>query len=234
MTDKRIVSELIAIVMRGGADFVEVFSEYTKNDVISYSNKKIETVSDGVVSGVGIRAFVGTRTFFASTNDTTPSGLYECANRVAQAVGGSVMTYGKNSKTDCWTIGLRDPKGSVNDTLGVLRLDGENYVSTSGSYEKYFEQNGVRYHHIIDYSVGAPAQRELVSVTVVAPSGILSDSLSTACFVLDMDSALEVLSHYDCQAIFVFENGDIIVTDGLADKLEIRDDSYRIVQVSAE
>ena len=92
MTDKRIVSELIAIVMHGGADFVEVFSEYTKNDVISYSNKKIETVSDGVVSGVGIRAFVGTKTFFASTNDTTPTGLRECANRVAQAVGGSVLT----------------------------------------------------------------------------------------------------------------------------------------------
>ena len=92
MTDKRIVSELIAIVMHGGADFVEVFSEYTKNDVISYSNKKIETVSDGVVSGVGIRAVVGTKTFFASTNDTTPTGLRECANRVAQAVGGSVLT----------------------------------------------------------------------------------------------------------------------------------------------
>lgn len=90
MIDKKTLSDLIAIVMHGGADFVEVFAEHSKNDVISYSNKKIENVADTVVSGVGIRAFVGTRTFFACTTDLTPSGLKECALRVAQAVGGSV------------------------------------------------------------------------------------------------------------------------------------------------
>ncbi len=87
MLDKRIMKDLIATVLHGGADFVEVFCEYTKNNVISYSNKKIENVSDEAVSGVGIRAFVGTNTFFASTTDMTPAGLKECAQRVAQAVG---------------------------------------------------------------------------------------------------------------------------------------------------
>ncbi len=90
MIDKKTLSDLIAIVMHGGADFVEVFAEHSKNDVITYSNKKIENVADTVVSGVGIRAFVGVRTFFACTTDLTPSGLKECALRVAQAVGGSV------------------------------------------------------------------------------------------------------------------------------------------------
>ncbi len=90
MLDKRVMKDLIAIVLRGGADFVEVFCEYTKNNVIAYSNKKIESVSDRAVSGVGIRAFVGTNTFFASTTDMTPAGLKECANRVAQVVGNPV------------------------------------------------------------------------------------------------------------------------------------------------
>ncbi len=88
MIDKKTMSDLIAIVLHGGADFVEVFAEHSKNDVITYSNKKIENVADTVVSGVGIRAFVGVRTFFACTTDLTPSGLKECALRVAQAVGG--------------------------------------------------------------------------------------------------------------------------------------------------
>ncbi len=88
MIDKKTMSDLIAIVLRGGADFVEVFAEHSKNDVITYSNKKIENVADTVVSGVGIRAFLGVRTFFACTTDLTPSGLKECALRVAQAVGG--------------------------------------------------------------------------------------------------------------------------------------------------
>ena len=81
------MTELIAIVMHGGADFAEVFSEYSVQDVISYSNRKIENVADGIVSGVGIRAFLGTRTYFACTNDQTREGLIACAKRVAQAVG---------------------------------------------------------------------------------------------------------------------------------------------------
>ena len=90
MLDKKTMSDLIAIVLHGGADFVEVYAEYSKNDEIVYSNRKIETVADGVVSGVGIRAFVGTKTYFACTTDLSPSGLKECATRVAQAVGSPV------------------------------------------------------------------------------------------------------------------------------------------------
>lgn len=91
MLDKKTMKDLIAIVLHGGADFVEVFCEYTKNNYVSYSNKKIENVSYDAVSGVGIRAFLGTNTFFASTTDLTPSGLNECANRVAAAVGGHAI-----------------------------------------------------------------------------------------------------------------------------------------------
>ena len=87
MLDKKTMSELIAIVLHGGADFAEVYAEYTKDNRISYADKKIETVANKIISGVGIRGFLGTRTFFASTTDLTPSGLRECARRVAQAVG---------------------------------------------------------------------------------------------------------------------------------------------------
>ena len=90
MIDKKIMSDLIAIVLHGGADFVEVFAEHTNATGISFANRKIETVNDQLISGVGIRAFVGTKTYFASTTDLTESGLRECANRVAQAVGSPV------------------------------------------------------------------------------------------------------------------------------------------------
>ena len=87
MLDKKTMSELIAIVLHGGADFAEVYAEYTKDNRISYADRKIETVANKIISGVGIRGFLGTRTFFASTTDLTPSGLRQCARRVAQAVG---------------------------------------------------------------------------------------------------------------------------------------------------
>ena len=87
MLDKKTMSELIAIVLHGGADFAEVYAEYSKDNRISYADRKIETVANKIISGVGIRGFLGTRTFFASTTDLTPAGLRECARRVAQAVG---------------------------------------------------------------------------------------------------------------------------------------------------
>ena len=90
MISKKTMSDLIAIVLHGGADFVEVFAEYSKNSRIGYSDRKIETLSDTVISGVGIRGFVGTKTYFACTTDLSESGLRECANRVAQAVGSPV------------------------------------------------------------------------------------------------------------------------------------------------
>ena len=90
MLDQKNMSELISIVLHGGADFVEVFAEHSKNNRIGYSDRRIETVSDRVISGVGIRSFVGTRTYFASTTDLSPSGLRACAQRVAQAVGSPV------------------------------------------------------------------------------------------------------------------------------------------------
>ena len=90
MLDKKMMSELISIVLHGGADFVEVFAEYSHNTQLAYANRKIETSNNQIISGVGIRAFLGTRTFFACTTDLTPSGLRECASRVAQAVGSPV------------------------------------------------------------------------------------------------------------------------------------------------
>ena len=87
MLDKKTMSELIAIVLHGGADFAEVYAEYSKDNRIGYADRKIETVANKIISGVGIRGFLGERTFFASTTDLTPSGLRACAQRVAQAVG---------------------------------------------------------------------------------------------------------------------------------------------------
>ena len=90
MLDKKIMSDLIAIVLHGGADFAEVFAEYSKNSNIEFADKKIDGINDQIISGVGIRGFLGTKTYFASTTDLSPAGLRACAERVAQAIGNPV------------------------------------------------------------------------------------------------------------------------------------------------
>ena len=124
---------------------------------------------------------------------------YICADGVSGAViavGGSVGLYGQKPGGGDWQVGVRDPEGS--GSLGVLSLPG-GFVSTSGSYEKYFEQDGKKYHHILDPRTGYPAESGLVSVTVWCPPGMdvkypgaLSDGLATACFVLGLEAGMEL------------------------------------------
>lgn len=149
---------------------------------------------------------------------------YICAGGVSGAViavGGSVGLYGQKPDGKEWQIGVRDPEGA--GSLGVLSLPG-GFVSTSGSYEKFFEQDGKRYCHLLDPRTGYPAESGLVSVTVWCPPemgdeyrypGALSDGLATACFVLGLEDGMELLESYGAQGIFIGEDGGITVTDGL-------------------
>ena len=84
-----LLEDVLAVAMSTGADFAEVYAERTRNNGIRFLNGKIDTANDGVTSGVGIRAFIGTRTVYATTTDLTRSGLIRCARAVADALGES-------------------------------------------------------------------------------------------------------------------------------------------------
>ena len=86
MLDKRLAGEVLAKAVSGGADFAEIFCELTRNNNITLIDKKIEKINDNVISGVGIRAFYGTQTVYASTCDTSREGLLACAARVADVI----------------------------------------------------------------------------------------------------------------------------------------------------
>ena len=87
MLEKRLYEQILGIALSGGADFAEIYCEYTRNGRIALMNGRIESITDEVVSGVGIRAFRGTSTVYGSTSDITPAGLVKCAKSVAEAMG---------------------------------------------------------------------------------------------------------------------------------------------------
>lgn len=138
------------------------------------------------------------------------------------SVGGSVLICSKKDVT----VGIRDPFGNAGRSIATLSLN-NGCVSTSGSYERYFEENGKNYHHIIDPETGYPVDNGLISVTVVSQSGALSDILSTACFVLGIEDGKALAEEYGCEVVFITEDKKIIATDGIADKLEITDKDYK-------
>ncbi len=116
------------------------------------------------------------------------------------SVGGSLLFYGK--KQGGWTVAVKDPNFDGGYALTFSLKDG--FVSTSGSYERYFtDENGKTYHHIFDTQTGYPVENDLISVTVVADNGAVSDALSTACFVLDEEKSKSLLEQYNAEAIFI-------------------------------
>ena len=141
------------------------------------------------------------------------------------SVGGSVLLYGKGS----FNVGVRDPWGEAGRSVMTVKL-GAGCVSTSGSYERCFEQGGKRYHHILDPDTGLPVENGLVSVTVISDSGLLSDALSTACFVLGAEGGAKLAAKYGCEAIFITEDKKVICTDGIKPNVTVLADGYTFVE----
>lgn len=145
-------------------------------------------------------------------------------------LGGNIGAYGENpkSKDGRWTIGLADPDNSSAYIATVSVSDAS--VVTSGDYERYFEQNGVRYHHIFDPQTGYPVQNELRAVTVVDAESTRADALTTALFVMGLDEGLEFCAAQDVAAAFITSDHKIYVTAGLKDSLTLAEGTdYEII-----
>ena len=126
------------------------------------------------------------------------------------SVGGSILAWGNYNKAgDKWQIAVAHPR-SEGEYLGILSID-EGFVSTSGDYERYFEKDGKRYHHILDATNGYPAETETISATVICDSGAMADALSTACFILGREKSESILEKYGASAIFVDKDLDISI-----------------------
>ena len=140
------------------------------------------------------------------------------------SVGGTVGVFGKNPNSDHWGVGVRKPERDNTGYIAVIKLYKDSFVSTSGSYEKYFESDGKTYHHILSPFTGCPAESGLKSVTVVTyDSGVYADSLSTACFVLGYEKSLALLEKYSADAFFIMDDGSVKMTDGIKDNVTMNE-----------
>ncbi|MCI7472331.1 MAG: FAD:protein FMN transferase [Clostridiales bacterium] len=129
-------------------------------------------------------------------------------------LGGNVTAIGSKLDGSAWQVAVKDPKSTA-EALCVLSL-ADQTASTSGGYERYFEENGQIYHHIIDPKNGYPADSGLLSVTVVSPDHMLADALSTTLFVAGPEQALDFWrSRDDFELVLCTQDNRVIVTEGL-------------------
>ncbi len=139
------------------------------------------------------------------------------------SLGGNVAACGTKPDGKPWRVAIENPdtekkiKALKNaEYIGVVEVSDKSVI-TSGGYERFFDKDGVRYHHIIDPKTGNPADSGLISVSIISDDGCLADGLSTALFVMGKEKALqcwcEHKSMFDC--ILVESDGSVTITEGL-------------------
>ncbi len=141
--------------------------------------------------------------------------------------GSSIGLVGTKPSGADFLIGVRDPDGGAGDFIATLALS-DCLLSTSGDYERQFEADGVRYHHILDPATGWPARSGLRAVTVVGQDGAATDAFSTAAYVLGLTDGAAAVRAAGMEAVFVTEDGSICVTPGLEGKITVTDARYTL------
>jgi thiamine biosynthesis lipoprotein len=112
-----------------------------------------------------------------------------------------------------WVVGVRDPNDGDRVTIRIPLED--EAISTSGDYERFFIEDGTRYHHILKPSTGKPASG-VRSATVVGPDGVITDALSTSLFVMGVDRGLRLIATLpDYEGIVIDAEGELFYSDGL-------------------
>ncbi len=119
-------------------------------------------------------------------------------------LGGNAYAVGKKQTGENWKIGIQNPKDE-NGIIGVITAE-DIAVITSGDYQRYFEADSKRYHHILDPKTGFPAESGIHSVTVIHENATLADCLSTAAFVAGVEKGNELLKSYNAMGIFITDD----------------------------
>lgn len=146
-------------------------------------------------------------------------------------LGGNVVVLGAKPDGSPWRIGIQNPRAANGQYIGIVKVT-DKAVVTSGDYERYFEKNNVRYHHIIDTRTGYPADSGLISATIVTDVSMDADALSTATFVLGLEKGMKLVeSLKGVEAIFITKDKKVYVTEGLKSSFTFDDESREFTYV---
>lgn len=137
------------------------------------------------------------------------------------SLGGNIQAIGTKPDGSSWKVGIRDPKGGQQDYIGVLSVENQAVV-TSGGYERYFEEDGETYIHIINPRTGYPADGDLLSVTIVSKDGTLADGMSTALYIMGYEKACQFWRQHreEFNVILVTDNGKIHISENLKENFQ--------------
>jgi thiamine biosynthesis lipoprotein len=140
--------------------------------------------------------------------------------------GGNVLAFGEKGGDTAWRIGIQSPVEERGSYVGIVEVRDEAVV-TSGKYERYFERDGERYHHILSTEDGRPVRNSLTSVSIVSEKALEADALSTLIFVQGLEKGLNTAEELEgVEAILITGEKVIYTTSGLRERFSISDKQY--------
>lgn len=160
---------------------------------------RLENIGQGINLGAIAKGYISDKIVAVLKKHNVGSAILN--------LGGNTVTIGTKPNSKPWLVGIKSPDNSEK-LLTTLKIQ-DKCVVTSGDYERYFIDNGIRYHHIIDPKTGYPSNSGIRSVTIIADNCTVADGLSTACFILGIEKSRSLLDKYGCSAIFCDNNMNI-------------------------
>ncbi|ACL19556.1 ApbE family lipoprotein [Desulfitobacterium hafniense DCB-2] len=144
-------------------------------------------------------------------------------------LGGNIVAMNTKLDGSLWRLGLQDPYEIRGKSMGVVLLNDQTMVS-SGTYERYFEEGGKVYHHLIDPDTGYPGENGLISVSIITKESINADGLSTGTFLLGLEEGMKMIEKIpDTEAIFITADKKVYVTSGInSSNFEITNPDYHL------
>ena len=187
------------------------FNEETRK--ISFKNKGMEIDFGGIGKG-----YITDELVKILTDEKVESAIIN--------LGGNVFGFRKKPDGSLWNIAIRDPN-EPDKYMAAIRLE-DSAVITSGGYERYFEENGIIYHHILDPRTGKPSDSGLKSVSIISKDGTLADALSTSLFIMGEEKAIGYWKKNgsDFDILLMTKDNRLLVSAGIKDK--IISDNYKI------
>ncbi|MCQ2604284.1 MAG: FAD:protein FMN transferase [Spirochaetia bacterium] len=133
-------------------------------------------------------------------------------------LGGNILVFGKKPDGSDFRVGIQNPFKPRGNYIGIVSMK-EGTVVTSGIYERFFEQGGMKYHHIFDTRTGYPVDNELAGVSIITDVSAAGDALSTTVFAMGLEEGKAFLESLPgTEGVFITRDNRVIITSGLKDR----------------
>ncbi len=143
-------------------------------------------------------------------------------------LGGNVLVIGSKPDGSAWKVGIKDPRLKRNGVMASIEVRDKTIV-TSGNYERYFKEDGVIYHHIIDPTTGRPARTDIISASIITHDSLDADALSTSVFVLGPEKGMKLIENTpEVEAMIINDDLKVTLSSGLKNKVELLNSNFQI------